>query len=253
MTERVLNSVAIHADIVFLIDVDNTLLDNDRFAADLRAHLTRDFGAAECERYWSIYADLRDRLGYADYLGALQAFRIESDNESALLQMSKFLLDYPFAERLYPDALAAIKHLGTIGMTAILSDGDIVFQPRKVQRSGLWDAVAGRVLIYLHKEKRLDAIQHHFPSDHYVMIDDKPTLLAASKKVLGERLTSVFVRQGHYANAADGDNVEPQPDITIEKIGDLRDLTIANFQVNVRSQPTRDKHLDCAAVHTEQS
>ncbi|MEO8460544.1 MAG: HAD family hydrolase [Dokdonella sp.] len=253
MTERVVNSVAVRDDIVILIDVDNTLLDNDRFADDLRARLTCDFGVAECERYWSIYAELRDRLGYADYLGALQAFRVGSDNESSLLRMSEFLLEYPFAERLYPDALTAIEHLGTIGTTAILSDGDIVFQPRKIQRSGLWEAVAGRVLIYLHKEKRLDAIQRSFPANHYVMIDDKPTLLAAAKKILGERLTSVFVRQGHYANAPGAQDCEPPPDITIEKIGDLLNLTITNFQANARSQVPMDRHFDCAAVHTEQS
>jgi len=151
------------AQVVFLLDVDNTLLDNDRFAADLTARLDDDFGKPECERYWSIYAALRDRVGFADYLGALQAFRAGANDDPALLQMSAFLLDYPFGERVYPGALAALEHLRTIGATAILSDGDIVFQPRKIQRSGLWDAVDGRVLVTLHKERRLDLVQSRAP------------------------------------------------------------------------------------------
>lgn len=167
--------------VVFMLDVDNTLLDNDRFAADFTARLDHDFGKAERERCWSIYAELRDRLGYADYLGALQQFRNGSDAVLALLQMSAFLLEYPFGERLYPRALAAFDHLRTIGITAIVSDGDIVFQPRKIQRSGLWDAVDGRMLVTLHKERRFDLIQRCFPAGHYVMIDDKPQLLAAMK------------------------------------------------------------------------
>lgn len=217
--------------VVFMLDVDNTLLDNDRFAADLTERLDDDFGKPERERYWSIYAELRDRLGYADYLGALQAFRAGDDDEPALLRMSEFLLDYPFSERLYPRALAALDHLRTIGTTAIVSDGDIVFQPRKIQRSGLWDAVDGRVLVTLHKERRLGLVQRRFPASHYVMIDDKPQLLAAMKRVLTDRLTTVFVRQGHYATESDGLAIDPAPDLTIGRIGDLHALALADFHV----------------------
>ena len=222
--------------IVFLLDVDNTLLDNDRFGSDLTARLNQDFGQAECERYWSIYGDLRDKLGYADYLGALQVFRTGSDNDAALLQMSKFFLDYPFAERLYPGAGATIQHLSTMGTTVILSDGDVVFQPRKIQRSGLWDAVDGRVLVYVHKERMLDMMQRGYPARHYVMFDDKPQLLAAMKHLLADRLTTVFVCQGHYARDSEAITINPAPDVTVERIGDLCKLGLVNFCV---SKPTR--------------
>ena len=209
------------AEVVFLLDVDNTLLDNDRFGADLTAHLDHDFGEAERRRYWSIYEGLRGQLGYADYLGALQIFRSGSDNLPALLQMSIFLLDYPFSQRLYPRAIAAIEHLRAMGTTVILSDGDIVFQPRKIQRAGLWDAVEARVLVYLHKERMLDEVQRRYPAKHYVMIDDKPQLLAAMKRVLVDRLTTVFVRQGHYAADQERNSPSPAPDVTVDRIGDL--------------------------------
>ena len=213
------------SDTVFLLDVDNTLLDNDRFSADLDARLERDFGAAQRGRYREIYAALRDQLGYADYLGAMQAFRAGLDEDVDLLQMSTFLLDYPFAERLYPQALDTIAHLHALGTPVVLSDGDIVFQPRKIQRSGLWGAVHGRVLVYLHKERMLDAMQRRFPARHYVMVDDKPHLLGAMKTAMGDRLTTIFVQQGHYAREAGGDAIGPAPDITIARIADLLQLT----------------------------
>jgi len=225
-------------DVMFLLDVDDTLLDNDRFAADLAARLERDFGAGERDRYHALYEARRDEVGYADYLGALQAFRDGSDKEDQLLRMSGFLLDYPFAERLYPHALEAIAHLRTLGTVGILSDGDIVFQPRKIQRAGLWDAVDGKVLVYVHKERMLDAVQRHFPARHYVMVDDKPTLLAAMKRVLGDRLTTVFVRQGHYAAA--GGAVEPAPDRSISHIGELCDLMLSDLRTVSRADATGD-------------
>ena len=217
------------ADVIFLIDVDNTLLDNDRFGADLSARLDQDFGEVERRRYWSIYDTRRKQLGYADYLGALQEFRLGSDNVPAMLRMSDFLLDYPFRERLYPRATAAIEHLRTLGSTVILSDGDIVFQPRKIKRACLWDAVAGRVLVYVHKDKMLDDVQRRFHARHYVMIDDKPQLLAAMKRALAERLTTVFVRQGHYAAESVRVATLPAPDLTVERIGDLCEFSLADF------------------------
>lgn len=217
------------SDLVFLIDVDNTLLDNDRFVADLGARLEQSFGAGERERYWTIYNALRDELGYADYLGALQKFRVGFDESSDLLHMSAFMLEYPFARRLYPRALDVIKHLRTLGLTTVLSDGDVVFQPRKVQRSGIWDSVEGRVLIYVHKERMLDAMQRRFPASHYVMVDDKPQLLAAAKRVLGEKLTSVFVRQGHYAAESTNQEIAPPPDIGIGQIAHLLDVERSVF------------------------
>jgi FMN phosphatase YigB (HAD superfamily) len=212
-------------DTVFLLDVDNTLLDNDRFSADLDARLDRDFGPVQRMRYRDIYAALRDQLGYADYLGALQAFRAGLDDDADLLEMSAFLLEYPFAERLYPQVLETIAHLQALGTPVVLSDGDIVYQPRKIQRSGLWDAVQGRVLVYLHKEWMLDAMQRRFPSRHYVMVDDKPHLLATMKSAMGDRLTTVFVRQGHYARDSMGDAISPAPDVTIARIAELLQST----------------------------
>ncbi len=217
-------------DVVFLLDVDNTLLDNDRFAADLGARLQRDFGADEQARYWAIFARLREQLGLADYLGSLQAFRTGLDDDPQLLGMSEFLLEYPFAELLFPRALEAVSHLHGLGLPVVLSDGDIVFQPRKIQRSGIWNAVGGRVMIYLHKERVLDHMQRRFPADHYVMVDDKPNLLAAMKTVLDSKLTTVFVRQGHYALAPESKSVVPAPDLIIERIEDLIHCNSTDFR-----------------------
>ncbi len=214
-------------DIVFLLDVDNTLIDNDRFAADLGARLEQWFGADARDRYWAIYAELRDSLGYADYLGTLQRFRAGLDNVPALLQMSAYLLEYPFADRLYPHTLETIAHLQTLGPTAILSDGDVVFQPRKIERAGLWNALRGEVLIYVHKQRMLAAMQQRYPATHYVMVDDKPQVLAEMKQSLGDRLTTVFVRQGHYAAAST--DLKPEPDISTACIGDLRARELGDF------------------------
>jgi FMN phosphatase YigB (HAD superfamily) len=214
---------------MFLLDVDNTLLDNDRFTKDLGDRLESAFGVAERARYWEIFGRRREALGLADYLGALQDFRLGVEDNPQLLSMSDFLLEYPFASRLFPQALEAVAHLRTLGLPAVLSDGDIVFQPRKIHRSGIWAAVEGRVLIYLHKEKMLDHMQQRYPAKHYVMVDDKANLLAAMKSALGARLTTVFVRQGHYALAAESKSVEPAPDLVIERIGDLLNHDLTDF------------------------
>jgi FMN phosphatase YigB (HAD superfamily) len=217
-------------EVIFLLDVDNTLLDNDRFAADLGDRLEQAFGAAERARYWAIFGRLREQLGLADYLGTLQAFRAGLDDHPDLLAISEFLLEYPFAARLFPRALEAVAHLRTLGRPAVLSDGDVVFQPRKIQRSGIWEAVEGRVMIYLHKERVLDHMQQRYPANHYVMVDDKPNLLAAMKSTLKDRLTTVFVRQGHYALATESNSVDPAPDMTIERIGHLINHNLSDFQ-----------------------
>jgi FMN phosphatase YigB (HAD superfamily) len=219
------------SDVVFLLDVDNTLLDNDHIIADLRVHIADEFGVASSDRFWVIFEALREELGYADYLGALQRYRAEvassDDAEHKLLSMSSFLIDYPFAERLYPHALEVIAALGKIGPTVILSDGDVVFQPRKVQRSGLWNAVDGRILIYIHKEKMLDAVQRRHPARRYVMVDDKQRILTAMKAVWGERLVTVFPRQGHYANDPANLARYPAADIALDRIGDLLATDVA--------------------------
>ncbi len=218
--------------LVVLLDVDNTLLDNDRFAADLGDRLEQSFGAAERARYWAIFARLREELGLADYLGSLQGFRVGLDEHPDLLTMSEFLLQYPFTARLFPQALAAVAHLATFARPVVLSDGDIIFQPRKIQRSGIWDAVDGHVMIYAHKERALDHMQQRYPASHYVMVDDKPNLLAAAKVTLGSKLTTVFVRQGHYALAPEAKSAAPAPDMVIENIGDLLHHSLSDFKVS---------------------
>jgi FMN phosphatase YigB (HAD superfamily) len=219
-------------DIVFLFDVDNTLLDNDQVTADLRRHLEENFGADSAERYWAIFKGLRRELGYADYLGALQRYRSDAEAGSAdkrkpLLELSNWLVDYPFADRLYPGALDAIAHVRRFGPAVILSDGDVVFQPRKVQRSGLWDAVGGRVLIFIHKEQMLQQVEQEYPARRYVMIDDKLRILAAMKQIWGERLTTVFPRQGHYALDPAIVAQYPAADVTLARIGELATVEAA--------------------------
>jgi FMN phosphatase YigB (HAD superfamily) len=206
--------------IVFLVDVDNTLLDNDRIQADLRRHIEREFGAAARDRYWTILEQLFTDLGYRDYLGALQRYRVEHPEDIHLLSMSSWLVDYPFANRIYPGALDVIERLRGWGQTVILSDGDVVFQPRKVERSGIFEAVDGHVLIYIHKEEELEDVAQRYPARHYVLIDDKPRILAAVKKVWGDRVTTILPRQGQYPRAADAASYPPA-DVTVERIGDL--------------------------------
>jgi FMN phosphatase YigB (HAD superfamily) len=208
-------------DIVLLFDVDNTLIDNDRVQADLKEHLEQAYGVATRDRYWEILEKLRNELGYVDYLGALERFRIEAIHRPDVLRMSSWLVDYPFAARLYPGALDAVKHVQQWGTAVILSDGDAVFQPRKVERSGLWRAFDNRVLIYVHKEQELDDVERFYPADHYVLIDDKLRILAAVKKIWGERVTTVFPKQGHYAHDPKILAEFPPADIELTEIGDL--------------------------------
>src|SRR5438552_6861489 len=206
---------------VFLVDVDNTLVDNDHIQADLKRHLEREFGAACRDRYWAILEQLFSDLGYRDYLGALQRYRVEHPRDPHLLTMSSFLVDYPFANRLYPGALDVIERLRSWGQTVILSDGDVVFQPRKVERSGIFEAVEGHVLIYIHKEQELNDVERRYPAAHYVLIDDKPRILAAVKSAWGDRVTTVLPRQGQYANDARVLASLPPADVTVERVGDL--------------------------------
>jgi FMN phosphatase YigB (HAD superfamily) len=212
------------ANLVFLFDVDNTLLDNDRVAADLKEHLNREVGPERQQRYWTIFEEIRAEVGYADYLGALQRYRAEYPRDPHLLTVSYFMIDYPFADRLFPNALDAVKHAGRFGTPVILSDGDVVFQPHKVRRSGLRDAFADNVLIYIHKEFELEDIERRYAADHYVLIDDKLRILAAVKEIWGNRVTTVFPRQGHYAFDEKIVNRYPPADHTIERIGDLTTL-----------------------------
>jgi FMN phosphatase YigB (HAD superfamily) len=208
-------------DIVFLFDVDNTLLDNDRVTADLKRHLQREVGDERKERYWTLLEQLRKELGYVDYLGALQRYRHEYPRDPHLLTVSRFLVNYPFANRLFPNSLDVIEHCKQWGPAVILSDGDVVFQPRKIERSGLSDVVDGNVLIYIHKEHELEDVERRYPARQYVLVDDKPRILAAIKKIWGSRVTTVFPRQGHYALDPEAVAAHPAADVTIDRIGDL--------------------------------
>jgi FMN phosphatase YigB (HAD superfamily) len=207
--------------LVFLLDVDNTLLDNDRVTADLRRYLERQIGPSSTREYFSIFEALREELGYADYLGALQRYRGSDPRDLRVLELSHYLVDYPFANRLYPESLDVIDLLRTWGPVVILSDGDVVFQPRKVERSGLWSAVDGNVLIYVHKEQQLDDVAARFPADHYALVDDKLRILDDVKRIWGDRVTTVFPRQGHYAHDATILATYPPADITVSRIGEL--------------------------------
>jgi haloacid dehalogenase-like hydrolase len=214
---------------VFLVDVDNTLLDNDRIQADLKRHLEREFGAACRDRYWAILEQLFTDLGYRDYLGALQRYRVEHPKDIHLLSMSSYLVDYPFANRLYPGALDVLERFRGWSRTVILSDGDVVFQPRKVERSGIFEAVEGNVLIYIHKEEELEDVEERYPARHYVLVDDKPRILAEVKKIWGDRVTTVLPRQGQFAHASDAGSYRPAADMTVERIGDLCTYEFRDF------------------------
>ena len=213
-------------EIVFLVDVDNTLLDNDHIQADIKAYLERQFGAPSRDRYWAILEELFEKLGYRDYLGALQRYRVEHPQDMHLLSMSSFLVDYPFAKRLYPGSLDVLERLRQWGPTVLLTDGDVVFQPRKVERSGLSEAVNSHVLIYIHKELALDDVEARYPALHYVLVDDKPRILAAVKEAWGTRVTTVLPRQGQYAHDANALVSFATPDVTLDRIGDLLDCNL---------------------------
>jgi FMN phosphatase YigB (HAD superfamily) len=215
--------------IVFLVDVDNTLLDNDRVKADLKKHIEREFGPECRDRFWTIHEQLFNELGYYDYLGAFQRFRIEHPYDPHLVTAANFLVDYPFANRLYPGALDVLERFREWGPTVIVSDGDMVFQPRKIQRSGIFEAVAGHVLIYIHKEKALADIANRYPAEHYVLVDDKLRIPTAFKKAWGERVTTVFPRQGEFALDPIARATYPPADVTVECISDLLGFDLADL------------------------
>ena len=215
------------SETVFLFDVDNTLLDNDRVTQDLRRFLDREVGAERSGHYWQIFETLRSELGYADYLGALQRYRTANPYDSHLLAVSTYLINYPFANRLFPNSLDVIERCSQIGRVVILTDGDVVFQPRKIERSGLFDAVSGNILIYVHKEQELPDVERRYPAEKYVLVDDKIRILSAIKEIWGNRVTTVFARQGHYALDTEAVVKYPPADITVERIGDI--LTIDSF------------------------
>jgi FMN phosphatase YigB (HAD superfamily) len=225
--------------IVFLVDVDNTLIDNDRIQNDIKRHLDRDFGVACRERYWAILEQLFNDLGYRDYLGALQRYRVEHPQDIHLLSMSSFLVDYPFANRLYPGSLDVLERFRSWGQTVILSDGDVVFQPRKVERSGIFEAVEGNVLIYIHKEEALDDVERRYPAGHYVLVDDKLRILSAIKRVWRSRVTTVLPKQGQYAHDPKVLADCPPADLTVESIGALLDYDLPELLAGQHQSKSR--------------
>ena len=224
---------------VFLFDVDNTLLDNDRVTNDLKRYLDSNVGPERSRRYWQIFEQLRAELGYADYLGALQRYRLENLHEPSLLAVSYFLMRYPFANRLFPNSIDAVEHVAQWGRAVILSDGDVVFQPHKVYQSGLFEVFDGNVLIYVHKEQELHNVEARYPASHYVLVDDKLRILHAVKQIWKSRVTTVFVRQGHYA--VDQKNLEQYPaaDLSIDRIGDLIDYDLAALTAAAETSAAR--------------
>lgn len=210
-------------ELVCFFDVDDTLLDNDRLKADIQQYLAGVVGLEQAKRYWEIYEGLRLELGYADFLGALQRFRTERPENTHMLEVALFMLEYPFAERLFPKALDVIKHVQQWSKAVILSDGDMAFQPLKVARSGIRAAADG-TLIYLHKQHRLGEVKELYPAEHYVMFDDKLGILHDMKQLWGARLTTVWVRQGHYA--MDPAHTQyPPPDKALDNIADALALS----------------------------
>ena len=228
-------------NVVFLFDVDNTLLDNDAAQRDYRAHLVRECGPEAGERYWAIFEELWRELGYADYLGALQRYRLERLHDPRLFLVSSYLLDYPFAERLYPGALEVLARFGRLGLTVVLSDGDVVFQPRKIERSGIRRAVEDRVLIQIHKERELECVERFYPATHYVLIDDKLRILTAVKRIWGPRVTTVFARQGAYAHDPEILAANPPADLGIAAIGDLLDYDVPTLLAAATGAAAREQ------------
>ena len=211
-------------DLVFLFDVDNTLLDNDRVTKDLRRFLDKEVGNERSSSYWEIFEELRGELGYADYLGALQRYRIKHHFSANIIAVSTFMVNYPFANRLFPNSLDVLEKCSEMGTVVILTDGDVVFQPRKIERSGLYEAVGGKILIYIHKETELEDIERRYPAERYILVDDKVRILSSMKESWGKRLTTVFPRQGHYALDAETVAKYPTPDYTVDRIGDLLEI-----------------------------
>ncbi len=221
--------------VVFLFDVDNTLIDNDRIVADMMRHLERDIGREHAQLYWQYFEQLRTELGYADYLGALQRYRINHPRDFKIIAVSYFLMNYYFANRLFPCSLDVIEKYKQEGETAILSDGDMIFQPLKIERSGLREAVDEKVMIYIHKEQELDDVKLRYPAGHYVLIDDKVRILDAVKKALGARVTTIFPRQGHYAADAQEVAKYRTPDVTVDRIEQLRDYDLARLRAATKA------------------
>ncbi len=217
--------------LVFLIDVDNTLIDNDAVKKDLDEHITVELGPALAARFWEIYEQARKERETVDIPLALSRLRTQTSladmDEQTYLHVHSIFDNYPFFERLYPGTLETLHYLRTLGLTVIVSDGDRFFQAEKIFASNLAEAVEGRVLIYIHKQQHLDEIVRQYPADHYVMIDDKPEILADTKELWGKRVTTAFVQQGKYAAEQKPPNFAP--DISVLHIADLRNYSATQF------------------------
>ena len=217
--------------LVFLIDVDNTLIDNDNVKNDLDAHLRVEIGPALTDRFWELYEQAREQSGVVNIPLALAWLREKTPlsvlDQQTYLHIHSLFDNYPFFKALYPHTLETLQYLRTLGLTVIVSDGDMFFQAEKIHHSHLAEAVEGRVLIYTHKQQHLHEIMQQYPADHYAMIDDKPQILADAKSIMGDRLTTVFVQQGKYAAGQKLANFTP--DISVLHIADLMQVSVEQF------------------------
>ena len=215
--------------IIFLVDVDDTLLNGDCIQTDFKQHMEREFGIQCRDRYWVIQEELFNELGYRDYLEALQRFRLEYPYEPHLVTAANFFVDYPFANRLYPGALNVLEHFRKWSKTVILTDGDMVLQPRKIQQSGIFEMVEGNVLVYVHKEEALEDIKRRYPAEHYVLVDDKLRILTAFKKAWANHVTTVFPKQGEFALDPQVLSSYPAADIAVDQISDLLSYSLSDL------------------------
>ncbi len=211
--------------LTIFVDVDNTLIDNDAAKEEMDRRLVSVVGPEEAKRFWAVYEEVRREFGVVDIPRALARFEatseLDEENLGRRVALAEVFMDFPFREYLFPDALATLGHLRLLGRLALLSDGDEVFQPVKIARSGLADAVDGYVLVYPHKEAHHGELEAIFPADHYILVDDKLEVIGRFREQFTSPLTTVFVRQGKYATAA-GPPPWPGADIVVERIGDLR-------------------------------
>lgn len=229
MTDAAESPASDPRSIVFLLDVDNTLLDNDRLKEDLQRRFLTLLGQERSDRFWQIYEEVRRDEDYVDYPLTFKRIAEEQNDPELRTSLETVLEGLQFSSYLYPGVLGTLAYLRTLGTPVILSDGDQVFQPYKIRYSGLERAVDGHVLIYVHKEQELPRVFAHFPADHYVAVDDKPRILAALETECPTTFTTVLVLQGKYAVPG---AFTPAPDYVIDRIAALHSFSKERFLTN---------------------
>lgn len=214
--------------LVFLFDVDNTLLDNDRSKKDMSAALHKVLGDEGADRFWELYEQVRKEMDVVSYPETLKRFADSWEDAAVAEKAAQVINEWPYGKYLYPDSLAVVRHVSEMGEVAIVSDGDTDYQPRKIANAGLAEAVGHDVLIFTHKQESLHHVTEQLPGCHYVMVDDKESVLADADNVLGHSVTTVWVKQGHYATDAKYYK-KPDPDIVLDRIGELTRFKRADF------------------------